>query len=89
MATIEQRLHRQRLQEQKDKEVCSDYKALLKEYPQFGITALCDTLAEKYRKGQMTLKGVNFPTSGIGVRDILVRHGLYSKTNRKSTNTAR
>ena len=88
MATIEQRLHRQRLQQLKDKEVCSDYEELLKQYPQFGITALCDTLAEKYRKGQMVLKGINFPTSGIGVRDILVRNGLYSKTGRKSTNTA-
>lgn len=91
MATIEQRLHRQEMRRQKDIEVCSDFKSLQLQYPDIEVSTLFDTLADKYRKGEMKLKGIAFPTSGMGVRDIIIRHGLYTprkQNSNRGTNNA-
>lgn len=86
MATIEQKKQLETMQRLRDIEICSDFKALKRQYPDIGAYTIFDTLADKYRKGEMKLKGANFPITGMGVRNIVIKHGLYSPRKQSAGN---
>lgn len=78
MATIEEKELRREMQRRKDEAVCADYRELSKKYPNEKAYTLFDTLAAKYRKGDTSIQGVLFPITVMGVRDIIIRNGLYT-----------
>lgn len=83
MASIEQKQIRKEAQKRKEQMVCFEYQRLKEEYPEESPYTLFDTLAEKYRNQNLSLTGTPFPTTGMGIREIIIRHGLY--TPRKYT----
>jgi len=66
---------------ERDRIVCADFKELKKAFPKAKITTLCNSLAYKYF---MEDKPKIFPKSSVGINDILVRNGLYSRRKQKN-----
>lgn len=85
MATIEEKEIKRELQRRKDNAVCTDYIELLKQYPDEKVYTLFETLAQRYRKGETSVQGVLFPITTMGVRDVIVRNGLYAPKKQQKT----
>lgn len=77
MASIEQINLRQEAQRRKENAICEDYQNLKKQYPEAKAYTLFDTLAEKYRKKSIETPGFSFPITGMGIREVIIRNGLY------------
>lgn len=78
MATVEQLEGRQKAFAKKEEIICSDFRKLRDEYPNVSICAIFDTLAERYRRNDMNVCGAAFPTTGQQIRNIIIKHGLYT-----------
>lgn len=77
MASIEQLNLRQEAQRRKESVICEDYLNLKKLYPEARAYTLFDTLAEKYRRQSIETPGTSFPITGMGIREVIIRNGLY------------
>lgn len=84
--TLEDKKRRRESRRQMEDTVGTDFKALIKQYPNESVTCLFETLAGEYRKQKAvinyhkqddTIVEVKFPTTGAGVRNILERNGIY------------
>lgn len=83
MASVEQKRQRKEAQRRKEEIICSEYLQLKEQYPEETAYTLFDTLADKYRKQNLSVTGSPFPITGMGIREVIVRNGLY--TPRKYT----
>lgn len=82
MASIEQLKQRQEAQQRKEETICADYLELKEQFPEATAYTLFDTLAERYRKQSVETPGFSFPITGMGVRDVIIRNGLYTPKRR-------
>jgi hypothetical protein len=77
MATIEQKQLKKKAQLRKEKMICDDFMKLRAQYPDEGITCIFETLADRYRKQNLKQSGLAFPNTGMRIKQIIVKHGLY------------
>lgn len=78
MATIEEKEAKIQRRMKTATKVCEDYRALQQKYPDESISCITETLAAQYFKIKQETGEKTYPVTSMGIRNILIRCGLYT-----------
>lgn len=81
MATIEQISMRKEALKRKHLMICEDFKKMREQYPSATLTAVLETLVDRYAKENVVLMGM--PITSQQLRNIVVKYGYYTPRKRK------
>lgn len=73
MATIKEKEKKQEQRQEAHRKICADYLELKCQYPTEAPYNLFETLAKEYKRKGLKL----FPGTAIGVKNVIVKNGLY------------
>lgn len=74
---------------ERDKIICADFMELREKYPKDGITTIFNTLAYLYWRDNKEHKGIAYPMTSVGIRNVILKYGLYSSKNKEKDNDDR
>lgn len=74
MATLGELQQKQKMREERDRRICSDYLTLMAEAPGISPTSALETLAERYKKNGRH----DYPMTMPGLRRIVIAQGVYT-----------
>lgn len=89
MATIEEKIAKELKRKEVEIKVCNDYRELQGKYPDESISCITETLASQYLKIKLKTGIKQYPVTAMGIRNILIRNGLYTpQKDRNNENAA-
>lgn len=83
MVTIEQKEARKKAQALREQEICSRYNELRSLHPEATAYTIFGTIADHYRKLSLELPGTAFPTTDMGIRNVIIKHKLYTPKSKR------